>query len=87
MNDFIKMDVFFVITTIAVIMFIIVIAVVGYYIIKILRDVKKISQTAKTETENLAQDLEDLRANARQEGLKFKHLGKFIASIYKRHKK
>jgi len=87
MNDFYKMDVFFVIASVAAIILTIVVTVAVVYGIKILRDVRYIISKAKEQTDSLAEDLTELRANVREEGAKLKHLGSFISSIYKRSKK
>lgn len=87
MDQFYKQDIFFFVTTIAVIVVGIVITVAIIYIIKILRDVKYISKKAKAETDNLAQDLQELRANVKQQGFKAKHALNFFSKFLKRHKK
>lgn len=87
MDQFYKMDVFFFVTTIAVIIAAIVLAIAAIYTIAILRDIKYISKKAKTESEHLAADLEELRTNVREEGAKLKHIGSFFAGMYKKNKK
>jgi len=86
MNDFLKQDVFFFVTTAFVVLLTAVLLVAAFYVIRILRDVRSISDTAKTETKALAQDISELRSNVKSEGAKLKHLAKFFSSIYKRTK-
>jgi hypothetical protein len=87
MNEFAKMDVFFFVTTVAVIVLTLVSTIAIVYSIKILKDVKHITAKAKDESEALAADLQDLRTNVRQGGWKLKHMIGFLSSIYKRNKK
>ena len=87
MEEFYKQDVFFVITTAAVIVMTVVLAVALIYIIKILRDVKYISKKAKTEADIISGELSDLRQNVREHGAKLKHFASFFSNIYKKNKK
>ena len=87
MDQWYKMDVFFFVTTIAMVVITIVSAIAAVYVIAILKDIKYISQKAKNGTDQLAEDFEELRTNVREEGIKLKNLGNFFAHIYKRNKK
>ena len=87
MNEFYKMDIFFVVTTAAVILLAILLAIVLVYVIKIMNDIKYISGKAKNETDKLSEDMDDLRAKVRTEGLKFSGAYEFFQKILKRHKK
>lgn len=49
MESFLKMDIFFFITTIAVVILVIISIFVGYYLIKILRNVKESTDALKDE--------------------------------------
>ena len=87
MNEFAKMDTFFIITTAAVIVLTLVLVIAAAYVIKILNDIKYISRVAKTESDQLATDIQELRRQAHAEGMKLKTLAKFFGSFIKRHKK
>ena len=52
MDDFYKQDVFFFITTIAVVLITVFSIVILAYVVKILHDVKYISKKAKTESDS-----------------------------------
>ncbi len=86
MNEFIKSDVFFFITSIAVVVLTAILLIALYYIIKILKNVRYISDKAKVETDHLAEDVKELRENVRKEGAKVKHFAGFINKVYKRNK-
>lgn len=87
MDILIHADVFFFITSIAVIVVTAVLVVLLVYLVRIVRDVKYISRKAKTETDLLAEDVGDLRKGLRTEGMKFKFFTDFFSKIYKRNKK
>ncbi len=80
-------NIFFFISSVGFIIVGLLLAIALVYIIKILGDIKHISSKAKIETDHLAEDIQDLRTNVKQEGVKIKHIGKFFNSIYKRYNK
>ena len=84
MNDFYKMNIFFFVTTVAVILLTLLLAVLIIYIIKISRDIKYISQKAKSETDLIAQDLSDLRENVKNKGAKMKYFWSFFNNLRKK---
>lgn len=61
MTDFFKADVFFFITTIAIALVAIGVAIALIYLIQILRDVKELSGKAKREGEAILDDVRDMR--------------------------
>lgn len=77
MDSFLQMHVFFFVTTIVVIVLAILAAVGLYYLVRILRNVDKLSEAAVDESELLRADIADLRSNVRSEGAKFKHFTEF----------
>ena len=87
MNDFLKQDIFFFITTIAVIIVTVLMAILIIYIIKISKNVKYISEKAKTEADLIAEDISNLRTNVKEHGMKAKHLFDFFSSMAKKAKK
>jgi len=84
MNDFYKMNIFFFVTTVAVILLTLLLAVLIIYIIKISRDIKYISQKAKSETDLIAQDLSDLLENVKNKGAKMKYFWSFFNNLRKK---
>lgn len=87
MNDFYLMHVFFFITSVSVIVLAILLAVMMAFIIKILVDIKYISNKVKKEADLISEDLSGLRDKIRAGGLRFGYFASFIKNIYKNHKK
>jgi hypothetical protein len=85
MAEFIKMDVFFVVTTIAVVLVGTLLGVALFYVIRILRNVEHVSERVAEESDYIKSDLEELRTNVRKEGAKFKHFADFFGGIVKRN--
>lgn len=86
MNEFLKMDVFFVIASAAVIVLAVFLAILLYYLIGFAGNLKYISDKARAEADNLAQDLQDLRASVRSGGFKLKSALDFFKNFYQRRK-
>jgi hypothetical protein len=84
MNEFYKMDVFFFVATIAVVILTLLLAALIVYIIKISRDIKYISQKAKSEADLISQDLSDLRENVKDKGVKMKYFLSFFNNLRKK---
>jgi uncharacterized protein YoxC len=76
-----KADIFFFVTTIAVIAVTICLIYAAYYLIRILRNVDAISEEVKNESQLVREDIQDLRANIREEGMKVKHFTQFFSGI------
>jgi uncharacterized protein YoxC len=87
MNEFLKIDIFFAITSVVVIILAILVIILLVYLIKFVKNLKYISDKARTETDNLRLDIQTLRHNIHTEGFKFKHALNFFGSIIKRGKK
>ncbi len=81
-NEVLKTNIFFVITAVAVVVVASVLVVALLYVVRILRDVKRISETVREESEYLSEDIATLRASVREEGVKFKHVIRFIAALF-----
>ncbi len=86
MSEFAKMDIFFVITSSAVVLLGILFAVLIVYIIKISRDIKYISQKARGEADLISQDLSELRQNVKDKGAKLKFFASFFNNLSKKKK-
>jgi hypothetical protein len=85
MDELAKSDIFFVVTTFAVIIVTIVIVVAAVYVVKILKTVKYISDRAKQETDMMAEDIADLRSELKK-GVHLAALGGFIKRLINRRK-
>lgn len=67
-NSIIKADIFFTITTVAVVVGIVCLIVISIYIIRILRDFKILSKKAKDEGEQILDDIRIVREDAEKKG-------------------
>lgn len=78
MDDFLKMDIFFVVTTVSVVVVTILLSLVLLRVFAILKNVQDISEIIEDEGRKLSADIAQVRENIKEEGLRFKHLLKFI---------
>lgn len=86
MDTLIHADIFFFVTTIAVVVVAAVLTVALIYLAKVLSDIRKITQQVHEETVLFREDLHDLRGQVRHEGFKLQHLTDFLNRL-KKHKK
>ncbi len=77
MDTIFKADIFFVITTVVVCVLGLLIALVLIYLIRILRDVKKLSRKVRQEGEALVEDIEGLRENIKKNTIKLSDILSF----------
>ncbi len=77
MNEFVKMDVFFVVATLAVIVVAVLLALILYRVVKILRHVEHVTQIVSEEGDLIRADVADLRGAIKREGFKFSTLAGF----------
>lgn len=68
MNEILKANVFFFVTTVAIIVLSILIAVALVYVIHVVRNVSKISDKVREKSEDLAGDVDKLRAQVKEHG-------------------
>jgi uncharacterized membrane protein len=90
MTDFLKMDIFFVVTTIAVIVISILLVFVLIRVLRILKNIEDISSLVEEEGKALREDLAQMRESVKTEGVRIKHLIGLLgfgASLKKRVKK
>jgi Skp family chaperone for outer membrane proteins len=87
MEQILKANIFFFITSVAVMVLSVIAAVFLIYIIRILRDVKDISGRIRSESAMLAEDIAALRANVRNKGMKLRHIIGLIQNIRERTKR
>lgn len=70
MSDFLKMDIFFVVATVALMVVVALVCVALWYCIRILRAIERISLSVEAETNALKADLDEARLAAQSEGRK-----------------
>jgi hypothetical protein len=86
-DSLIHADIFFFISTIALVLISIGIVVVLVYVIKILRNVGEVTDKIKMESGEIVADLKLLRASLRDEGMKWKHVADLIRTFFMRKSK
>jgi len=86
MQSFIHADVFFFVSTIVFALIGIVVIVAVIYTVSILRDVKYISKRIKEESDEVIEDLHELRLQIRDQTFKLAALN-FIRKFFRRGKK
>jgi hypothetical protein len=84
MSDLLKMDIFFVVTTIAVVLLTLLVAIALYYVIRLLRTLDRIGEQIEEEAAALRADLNEVRSSAKKQGLKIKELATFFDRTAKR---
>lgn len=87
MSDFLKMDIFFVVSTVAIVLVATLALVALFYVIRILRTADKIGAEIADEASLIRADIRDARAGVRAEGFKWKHVSTFGRKLFTRHKK
>ena len=86
MNDLIKLDVFFFITTIAVLALSIAVIIVLVYLIKIMRDVRYISQKIRIESDEIIKDVDTLRTEVKTKGTIFINTISLLSKFWSKKK-
>ena len=91
MDPFAKMDIFFAVTTVAVVAVAAVACLVGWRLAKLLGAIREISEEAVDEARALRADLGDVRESVRREGFKLRQIvglaGKVGGRLMGRRKK
>ena len=80
MNDFLKMDIFFIVTTLVVVMLGIVVTLILFRVWRILGHVEDISRDISEESALLRNDVAQMRARIKTEGFKFAHIMSLFGS-------
>lgn len=81
METLIQADIFFFITSIAVILVTILCIVLLAYGVKIARTVSSIATTIKEESENVIEDIAELRGKVKEEGVKVSAFWRFVTGF------
>lgn len=80
MNDFLKMDIFFVVTTLAVVVTTILLVAVLIRVLRILKNVEDISVIVEEEGQKLRDDIAQVRSRVKEEGLRVSHMLDFLGA-------
>jgi hypothetical protein len=83
MDQFIQQDIFFFVTTIAVLLVSLLLSILLMYFIKIAHTTNYILKKVKVETDIISGELGELRRNIRKEGVRIKHFTKFFSKVKK----
>jgi uncharacterized protein YoxC len=75
MNEFLKMDIFFVVATIGAVTLVVLLGIAVFYIIRLLRTLNRVADTVEEEADVLKKDIHEVRAS-------IKHGGKGLLSIF-----
>ncbi len=86
MDTLVHADIFFFVTTIAVVIVAVALTVALIYLAMVLSDLKKITEQAHEETILFREDVRDLRNHVRREGFKLQHFFDFVTKLF-RHKR
>lgn len=84
MDTFIHADIFFFVTTIAVALFSIALIIVLVFIIKILNNIQKISDTIRNESELLVEDVHELRGKIHRNKITAGGIFNFFRDLFAR---
>lgn len=87
METLIHADIFFFVTTIAVVFFTIGFIIFAVYFVRILDDLRHISQKMRVEGDKIIEDVEVLREKAKEEGAKVKTLLDLFLELFTRRQK
>ncbi|MCR4333532.1 MAG: hypothetical protein NUV60_00705 [Patescibacteria group bacterium] len=87
MNDFLKMDIFFFITSAVVVLFAILGAVVLWRLARVLKNIEHISEQVAAESDTIRADLAEVRGDIRKGKGRLKSLFSFFGKTAKRASK
>lgn len=87
MNEFLKMDIFFFVTTVAVVLLTGVAVFISWRIAQILKHVEHISEQISLESDTVRADLAEVRSDIRKGKGRFKSLFGFFSKTTKRASK
>jgi hypothetical protein len=83
-ESLIHADIFFFISTIALVLISIGIVIALYYGIKILKNVREVTDKVNDESSEIIADIKKLRAGLRDEGVKWKHVAGLVRTFFVR---
>lgn len=74
MDTLIKADIFFVVSAVSIVLLTVLVVVALFYVIHILRNIGRISDDVKEESEEIIDDIHTLRENMKEGGGKIKNV-------------
>lgn len=80
-------NIFFIVTTISVVVLSLLLAFVLVQLIRILRNVREVSETIKVEGKNIITDISSLRNNLKEKGRSMSQMASFVGMAQKFKKK
>ena len=86
MQTLIHADIFFFVTTIAVVIIAVGTFIALAYVIKILRNVSDVSKKVRDESEEIVNDVHEMRHSIKKEGLRLKFIKSFLVRLFKTRK-
>ncbi len=86
MTEFAKMDIFFFVSTLGVVIVTAMLLILLAYIIDAVKVMKAILEKVKMEAGYLSDDIEELREKVHEKGFRLRHGVKFFNRLYKRYK-
>lgn len=84
MDNFLKMDIFFTVATLATVVVSGIFAIVLLRVLSILKKVDAMTTLVREEGEQLREDIQAVRAHVHKEGLRIGHLFGFVSGMKKR---
>ena len=87
MDSLAKSEIFFFITSIAVVLFTIVGVVIAVYLIKIARSVSAIAERTEQQVDKISNDIDTVREGVKKEGIKALKQFNFFKSLFGNSKK
>ena len=84
MDDFLKMDIFFGVTTVAVVVITVLLSVVLIRVLRLIRVLEQVTLIVHEEGEQIRDDIREVRARVKEEGLKVGQLLGFLSSFAKK---
>lgn len=84
MSDFLKMDIFFAVTTVAVILSTFMLTLVLIRVLSILKKIDDVTALVREEGEQLREDIQNVRETVQEGGLRVGHLFGFLSGMKKR---
>lgn len=86
MTEFLKMDVFFVVTTGVVIVVGVLVVVVLIKVLSILKHVEDVTKRISEESEQIQKDITNAREKIHRDGFKLRHIIGFFTGLASRHR-
>lgn len=83
METLIHADIFFFISSVALVLVAVGVIIALVYVIKILRNVSAVSDKVKEESGEILDDLKSLRGTIKKEGFKLSYIGNFFKRLLK----